>query len=214
MNNLTILRHRDGTSEFTCTDCHAHVFQAVDDGYDEPVCYTCRWYGERPWLRNINLPVPMKALTVWQPWATLIVIGAKPYEFRRWDFRARARNLVGQRIVIHAGSRPMRPGEISEIWDRLDVGESALVESLARPLLENICRSPKPARALELSAGLGTAILGEPQRVIDLFKDDVADSGRLDQHMWAWPLSDIRRFDTPVPSRGAQGFWNWTFSEA
>jgi hypothetical protein len=24
----------------------------------------------------------MKALTIWQPWATLIMIGAKPHEFR------------------------------------------------------------------------------------------------------------------------------------
>jgi len=24
----------------------------------------------------------MKALTIWQPWASLIMIGAKPFEFR------------------------------------------------------------------------------------------------------------------------------------
>ena len=24
----------------------------------------------------------MKALTIWQPWASLIMVGAKPYEFR------------------------------------------------------------------------------------------------------------------------------------
>ena len=24
----------------------------------------------------------MKGLTIWQPWASLIMIGAKPYEFR------------------------------------------------------------------------------------------------------------------------------------
>jgi hypothetical protein len=48
----------------------------------------------------------VKALTIWQPWATLIMIGTKPFEFRRWDYRERERSLEGQRIVIHAGARP------------------------------------------------------------------------------------------------------------
>ena len=26
----------------------------------------------------------MRALTIWQPWASLIIIGAKPFEWRRW----------------------------------------------------------------------------------------------------------------------------------
>jgi len=26
----------------------------------------------------------MKALTIWQPWASLIMAGYKPYEFRGW----------------------------------------------------------------------------------------------------------------------------------
>lgn len=42
------------------------------------------------------------ALTVWQPWATLIAIGAKPFEFRGW---AAPKAYQGQRIAIHAGSR-------------------------------------------------------------------------------------------------------------
>jgi hypothetical protein len=30
----------------------------------------------------MTVSTPMKALTIWQPWASLIMIGAKPYEFR------------------------------------------------------------------------------------------------------------------------------------
>lgn len=37
----------------------------------------------------------MKALTVWQPWASLIIMGAKPYEFRKWDYRTRAAGHQG-----------------------------------------------------------------------------------------------------------------------
>lgn len=44
----------------------------------------------------------MKALTIWQPWASLIVAGAKPFEFRGWSM---PRSMIGQRIVIHAAAR-------------------------------------------------------------------------------------------------------------
>ena len=39
---------RDGSRELTCTDCGAHVQQAVDDGFAFPVCYVCRFLGEHP----------------------------------------------------------------------------------------------------------------------------------------------------------------------
>lgn len=38
----------DGSVEFTCTECKYDVYMAVDDGFDTPVCLTCRWFGERP----------------------------------------------------------------------------------------------------------------------------------------------------------------------
>jgi hypothetical protein len=46
----TAFRKRDGSREFTCTGCGAHVFQAIDDGFDFPVCATCRWLDERPFI--------------------------------------------------------------------------------------------------------------------------------------------------------------------
>ena len=51
------------------------------------------------------------ALTIWQPWASLIAAGAKPYEWRGWPA---PRRLIGQRIAVHAGARKVVVGEISE----------------------------------------------------------------------------------------------------
>lgn len=51
----------------------------------------------------------MLALTIWQPWASLIAAGAKPFEWRSWPAH---RGLVGRRIAIHAGARPPRKSEI------------------------------------------------------------------------------------------------------
>lgn len=152
----------------------------------------------------------MKALTIWQPWASLIMIGAKPFEFRPWDFRTRERCLAGRRIVIHAGARPVKPAEIEDLLARLGTGEDAtgLVVAPARKLLERIHASYKCQGVVELAAGLGTVIIGTPRNAGTIFGRSIADSDRGDFN-WAWPLSDNRPFDAPVPMRGAQGFWNW-----
>ncbi|MGH9649939.1 MAG: hypothetical protein ACRD3I_05655, partial [Terriglobales bacterium] len=42
----------------------------------------------------------MKALTMWQPWASLIAAGLKDVENRPW---APPGKYIGQRIALHAG---------------------------------------------------------------------------------------------------------------
>ncbi len=151
----------------------------------------------------------MKAVTVYQPWSSLIIAGAKPYEFRRWDYSARFPSLVGQRIVIHAAARKMVAAELYDILARIEDGESAL-EHGALPILAHALTGVNvKEQRLPLSAGLGTAILGRPVRAFDLFKDKVADSDRLDQHIFAWPLTEIKQWMPPIDCRGMQGFWNW-----
>lgn len=41
----------------------------------------------------------MKALTIWQPFAGLIIVGAKPLENRKWA----PKMAIGTRFAIHAG---------------------------------------------------------------------------------------------------------------
>lgn len=163
---------------------------------------------------SVLLPVGTKALTLWQPWASLIMIGAKPYEFRRWNFadKPHLAKLIGQRVVIHGGARSPRLSELDDIVERIHEGESALVADIALPFIaetRSALQAKRPPIA-PLAAGLGTAILGEPKRSADLFKHIVADSDRLDQQMYAWPISDIQPFPAPIPASGAQGFWNWS----
>ena len=151
----------------------------------------------------------MKALTVWQPWASLIMLGAKRYEFRRWDYRKRDRSLVGQRIVIHAGSRPIKRDEILDIAARLQAGDSALDPEIAGRVITRLLDAHKCQGVLELAAGLGTAVLERPRLASKIFTGPKFDSDRIDQSVWAWPLADIQTFAEPVPMRGYQGFWNW-----
>jgi hypothetical protein len=150
------------------------------------------------------------ALTIWQPWASLIMLGAKPYEFRGW---AAPRNLRGQRIAIHAGARPVKRSEVAELIMKLqgeDAWTTGLKSELALAFLERVHSSPG---ILPLSTVLGTVLLGEPRRAYEIVSDfggRVNDSDRNEHSNWAWPVSEIQHLEPPVPARGAQGFWRWS----
>lgn len=162
----------------------------------------------------VDLPPGTKALTIWQPWATLVMFGAKPHEFRKWNFadKPHLAKLIGQRVVIHAGARPARVPEVNDILARIENGESALKDEIAKPFLLGLRGAlvAKEVGGAPLSSALGTVVLGEPRSVVDLFKDTIADSDRLDQHMYGWPMIDPVEFAEPIPAAGAQGFWNWS----
>ena len=130
--------------------------------------------------RGLELAVTERilALTIWQPWGSLIVGDLKPYEFRKWDYRSRYPGLVGQRIAIHAGARPARRDEIADLLSRLSRKHSMVAER-AVPHLERWHLAPG---SLPLSAILGTAILGEPRRAHTLLSRGQSDSCRSKLH--------------------------------
>ena len=147
----------------------------------------------------------LRALTVWQPWASLIMAGVKPYEFRKHRCASWA---YGHRIVIHAGVRPIRRTEIADLLCRLSNPAEGWTTGLndgAGPILALALERPE---RFPLGAGLGTVFLGKPVRAAHLFSH-VADSDRTDQHTYGWPVSDPRPFAPFVPMTGHQGFWWW-----
>lgn len=157
----------------------------------------------------------MKFITVWQPWATLIMIGAKPWEFRNNSYLRyiNGPKQIGERVGIQAGSRPVRAAEVEDLLSRLGKEDAdparnttALVRDKAVDLLLKVRASHK-YRLLPLGMALGTVVLGEPTLSCDLFKMNVADSDR-GNFNWAWPVSDIRHFEPPFPMNGRQGFFD------
>lgn len=132
----------------------------------------------------------IKALPLWQPWATLVAAGAKRIETRSYP-PARVGLRDGQRIAIHATKRE------TELWlcsyeyfvDHLPpTSEIPLGAILATCTLE---------RGFYVTAGWGDELRrSDPQE--HMFGNYAA--GR-----WAWFLRDVERLPEPVPFRGSQG---------
>ena len=149
----------------------------------------------------------MKTITIWQPWASLIMAGFKPYEFRGW---AAPKAVVGQRIVIHAGSRPVRTKEVAELIEDVLAGRHIALKPGCLQLLEETVGNP---RRLPLAAGLGTALLGTPRLASEIWPEAFkSDSDRIEHSNWAWPLTDVQHFTPIVPTPGRQGFWQWPWA--
>lgn len=152
----------------------------------------------------------MKALTIWQPWASLIIIGAKPYEFRKWAAPAW---LVGQRLGIHAGARAVKRAEIVDLLTRLNQPDepwsTGLRPEIAVPWLEQALRMPD---RLPRAHMLGTALVGAAVNAADIaseFGGHINDSDREEHANFAWPLTDVQELVPPRQMMGLQGLWNW-----
>jgi len=166
----------------------------------------------------------MKALTIWQPWASLIIAGAKPYEFPGWRPPV---SIIGQRIVIHAAARKIDQEEAAALYkilahrDKSDDLKLAAAETCLEPLLAFAVlgrAAGMPDRhPLPMSAGLGTAIIGDPRlgtEIAEEFGVPRANDSDRDQHAnWGWPMLEIEAWPEPIPMRGAQGLWNWPTPE-
>lgn len=154
----------------------------------------------------------MKAFTFWQPWATLVVAGCKPWEFRSWRPPA---SIIGQRIVIHAGARKVSQSEVDQLIRLLAAGGRYAAATALQPIDRAI--AVLRAGDFPLAAGLGTATVGEPRSGSEIGADlgllKVNDSDRDYHTNWGWPMLDVEQWFEPLPMRGRQGLWNWPTPE-
>lgn len=134
----------------------------------------------------------MKALTLHQPWASLIADGRKRYETRSWVPRV-SQLRVGDLLAIHAGATVVEDC----VYDLYGLTPAA-VDLPTRAVL-CVCR----LTAMRHTEGL-----------VDDISDEEFDYGDWSPGRWAWGLEVIERFDPPIPARGMQGLWDWDAREA
>ncbi|ETT30703.1 hypothetical protein C161_27403 [Paenibacillus sp. FSL R5-192] len=138
----------------------------------------------------------MKAITIIQPWATLIAIGAKQYETRSWPTKHRGE------IAIHAGKK---------------IDTEACKEPEIRKALEEYGYM---IDNLPVGAVVATAQLTNCLKSVDTWTDGyVLEGNRLvyspeyefgdfEPGRYAWEMSDVKMLMKPLPAKGQQGLWN------
>lgn len=120
----------------------------------------------------------MRALTVWQPYATAILQHGKDIENRPWKPPV---DLYGKRIAIHAGLRIDR----AALAEAADAGYP-LPDTIPTGVLLGVVRLVGAHHADTCRCGCSPW----------------ADADR-----WHWELADPRLLPTPVPCRGLQRLW-------
>jgi hypothetical protein len=133
----------------------------------------------------------MKALTLTQPWSTLVALGVKNIETRSWSTPYRGR------LAIHAAKG--FPPDARLICRR---------EPFKRVLM---------AAGIESLADLPLGVLLATVQLVDCVPTGKVRSrlsseeyafGDYSAGRWAWLLDDVQPLSEPVPACGALGLWD------
>ena len=124
----------------------------------------------------------MKALTIREPWASLIVDGYKKYEFRSWRTNYRGK------ILIHAG--------ISIEKDMLNRFKNYNLECVKGAII---------GEAILTDCILVGKKLNEELRKIDPIV--YGKSNHVEKY--AWKLENVIKYENPIYCKGQLGLWNF-----
>lgn len=118
----------------------------------------------------------MKAITLWQPWASAIDLGMKRVETRGWKTSYRGE------LVICAATRPLDP-----------VGKE-VAKRFAIPAMSLGCALCVVELYECIDATIAHAFINDMERLL----------GNYAVGRWAWRTRDLRKLRVPVPVVGHQ----------
>lgn len=151
----------------------------------------------------------MKALTLTQPWATLIAVGSKRIETRSWGTNHRGR------IAIHAAKGLAPVGGKRGLYElcREEPFCSAISEAPFSTREEGF----DSARELPFGAVVATARLADVKRIDMALRAQVLSQtltpheiefGDYSSGRYAWILEDVVALSMPVECKGALSLWD------
>src|SRR5690349_23355422 len=124
----------------------------------------------------------MRALSIRQPYAELILRGIK-----RIEYRTRPTRIIGERFFIYAPLKQARDASASAIWSRdLSMPGDALPQWMLE-LAEQV-RMVEPGALLPTGVIVGSAVIDHVS---------AAPSTGSAPAMYRWHLSDVARLDLP-----------------
>lgn len=133
------------------------------------------------------------AISLWQPWASLIALGLKRYEFRGW---VPPKKFLFRTVAIHAAKKVEPKKMLIKLLD--DYKGTAAV-----PVIEAAMRNDLPHGAVLCTATID-AVLRANGLVEPLTGKMLIGGG------FAWRIDEVKAYPQPLPAKGAQGFWWWT----
>ena len=146
----------------------------------------------------------MRALSLTQPWASLVALGVKKIETRGFPTSHRGP------LAIHATREKPRWSDDAEVRAAIDA-------ALAHHGYETSAGLLRPSDLLlPRSAVLATCVLAACVSTDGDVSEALAHSepaeplfGDWSPGRWLWLLADVVRFPRPVLCRGALGLWEW-----
>ena len=138
---------------------------------------------DAPGVHLFDMEVPVRTLTIRQPWASLILHGVKRFETRSWKTPYRGA------FEVHAGTRR----------DPL-AGHAGLPSWVAGELPRGCVLGTVDLVEVHRCADLRDAV----SHVERLVGDWDTENG------YAWELRNPVLFDVPVPAKGQLGWWQRT----
>lgn len=147
----------------------------------------------------------MKALTLTQPWATLVAIGAKRIETRSW-------------LTVYRGPLAIHAAKGFPKWAREFTEEPPVSvlfgmhyeyprgEVLATCRLV-ACKRIVTRDHLLADAGSSSAYVGNGEMLPPTGQE--LSFGDYTHGRYAWIFEDIKPLPRPIPAKGALGLWDW-----
>jgi hypothetical protein len=158
---------------------------------------------ERARLPLLDGVVSMRALSLWQPWATLVAVAGK-HETRSWETKYR-----GDLLICSTQSSPAKAFHEAlrdpkrKLWERISDGNpiskglyQALAHGVALCVVELVGCSPASEWKLA-QAGAGMADEVEAQSAM----------GDLSDGRFVWIFRNRRVLRKPIAAKGRQGLW-------
>lgn len=126
----------------------------------------------------------MKAITIKQPWASLICHGIKDIENRTWKC---PKKYIGQRVLIHASGSHGKKFEINLTDEQMKQAFSLISEK-------------STSGKWEFGAIIGSVVIAD---CVQNHPSVWAEKG-----CWNWVLEDPVLFDKTYATKGKLGFWD------
>ncbi len=150
----------------------------------------------------------MKAITLWQPWATLMAMEEKTIETRCWKTAYRGP------IAIHSAAK------LAPKW----LGASSRTDPFRDELADVFCvrrdrddRGGKRVDDILLDLPYGRVLcvvrLVDIAETCDMVRESLGDRelifGNYEDGRYAWYTEMLEVFEPPIPAKGNRMLWNW-----